>query len=199
MMSKTSVFYSPDSARPGGIDTDRLHLEPLKPEHAAIDFEAVTASREQLRLWSGTEWPADDFTLADNLKDLQWHWDEHQKGLAFTYTVLHPARGSCLGCVYIRPVRDLAPYNEGRLDQVAPDEAMVSFWVRSSELVGDLETHLLQTILDWLDDSWPFSHSYMMTRPANERQARLFTTCGLQPQLTLNMPGRERIQLFDRA
>lgn len=189
-------YYAPERPVPNGIETPRLLLEPLKPEHVELDYAAVMESRKQLRLWSGSLWPADDFTLEENLQDVQWHWREHQDRVAFTYTVLDPVRSVCLGCVYARPLVELLPANPGELANIAADETLVRFWVRSSRLDGDLERHLLDTLLNWLDDAWSFSRVFFQTAKLNTRQSALFENYALRRAMSLQMPRRGGTHLF---
>ncbi|MFN2136331.1 MAG: GNAT family N-acetyltransferase [Candidatus Promineifilaceae bacterium] len=181
---------------PAGRETARLRLEALRPEHVELDYEAVMESRVQLRLWGGTSWPVDSFTRADNLADLQWHWGEHQARQAFTYTVLSPAADRCLGCVYLRPLDELAPANPSRLEDVAPDVSLARFWIRSSLLASDLERHLLDTLIAWFAREWPFSRMFFETRAANGRQAALFDAYPLSRAYRLVMPRRGGEHIF---
>jgi len=189
-------YIPPDRPVPSGYKTARVLLEPLGPEHVQLDFEAVMESRDYLRLWSGSSWPAEDFTLADNLQDLQRHWREHQERVAFTYTVLEPARQSCLGCVYLRPLSELIPYNAQKLQDIAAGESLVRFWVRTAERNSDLEQHLLQTLIDWLYEDWPFSRVLLETSVKNEGQMALFDAYPLQRMMSLEMPQRGGRHLF---
>ena len=189
-------YFPPDRSVPAGYQSPHLLLEPLKPEHVALDYAAVIESREQLRLWSGSSWPADDFTLDDNLKDLQWHWREHQERVAFTYTVLDPMRETCLGCVYLRPLEELAAANPTHLADVAADETMVRFWIRSSRLNSGLERELLNTLMRWLEDDWPFSRVLYEVRDKNARQIQLLESFPLHQVMALQMPGRGGIHQF---
>ncbi len=191
-----SEFFPSDQPIPSGPETLRIVLEPLTPAHAALDYDAVMESRRQLRLWSGSSWPADDFTLEDNLKDLQFHWREQQERTAFTYTVLDRARETCLGCVYIRPLSELVPGNPAKLQAVAANDAMARFWVRSSRLDGDLERHLLDTLISWLGSEWPFAHVFFHTPEENSAQQRLFTAALMQHSLTLLMVDRGGLHRF---
>ena len=61
-----------------------------------------------LRRWSQSGWPADGFTLADNLEDLEMHYREHVERAACTYTVLTPDGAECLGAVYVKPIGPLS-------------------------------------------------------------------------------------------
>ncbi len=189
-------YFPPYRPVPTGYRTPQLLFEALWPEHVQFDYDAVMESREYLRLWSGSSWPAEDFTLADNLQDLQWHWREHQERVAFTFTVLDPARESCLGCVYLRPLSELIPYNTQKLQDVAADESLVRFWVRTSEQAGDLEHHLLQTLTNWLHEEWPFSRVLFETSAKNDAQMALFETYPLQRVMSLDMPQRGGSHLF---
>jgi predicted Zn-dependent protease with MMP-like domain/RimJ/RimL family protein N-acetyltransferase len=183
-------YFPSDLPVPAGFQTRRLFLEPLRPDHGQRDFEAVMESREQLRLWSGQEWPSDDFTLAENLQDLQRHWEEHQKRIAFSYTVLDPLRQVCLGCVYMRPLDELLPANPRQLAGVAEDETLVRFWVRTSLLQGNLQGHLLRALIQWLNSQWSFSRVLFETREENSAQAAFFDAFPMQQVMSLQMADR---------
>ena len=62
----------------------------------------------------------------------------------FTYTVLDPATGEVIGCVYIYP------------DASEQHDARVSSWVRASR--PELDVPLWQAVTDWLAEKWPFEH-----------------------------------------
>src|SRR5436309_16092952 len=98
-------FYPSDAPVPAGRRTGRLVLRPLCAADAAVDYDAVISSAAELRRWSGSSWPADDFTLAENRDDLERHEREHEERAAFTFTVLSPDLTRCLGCVYLTPLR----------------------------------------------------------------------------------------------
>jgi RimJ/RimL family protein N-acetyltransferase len=96
-------WYPADRTVPEERRTARLALRPLLAADVAADYDAVMASAPMLRAWSQSEWPADDFTLAENLEDLRRHEREHLERAAFTYTVREPQGVRCLGCVYLQP------------------------------------------------------------------------------------------------
>ena len=127
-------FYPPDRPVPATLLTDAFLLEPLTPVHTALDHAALMESKQFLRRWSGSPWPADDFSLADNRADLAEHDEEHRRRVAFTYTVLAPDRSRCLGCVYIKPLAALAG---GLPLTVGVDEATVRWWVTTPLLATD--------------------------------------------------------------
>src|SRR5262245_4096225 len=120
-------FYPASAPVPEETRTNRLFLRPLRATDVELDYDAVMSSAEQLRRWSDSDWPADDFTLAGNLNDLQRHEREHGERVAFTFTVLNPEGTRCLGCVYITPVAPQAAH----LCADAAHPANVGFWVRT--------------------------------------------------------------------
>jgi len=179
-------FFPASAQLPEERVTERLLLRPLRATDVERDYEAVMSSAETLRMWSQSEWPADEFTLQENLADLERHEQEHQQRVAFTFTVLDPAGSRCLGCVYIVPLWPQVSH----LCQDTSHPAMVSFWVRQSELAGALDRHLLQTLRHWLNEAWAFDCLvYTISRP-NERQAKLFRDGGLVLRHTFSSPSR---------
>jgi hypothetical protein len=148
------------------------------------------SSREMLRQWSGSVWPSDDFSLNDNLQDLQWHDREHRERIAFTYTVLNPAQDVCLGCVYIRPLSEILPD--------APDyQAIARFWVRQAHQGGALERQLLETLCAWFySDAWAFERILFHTRVSSQWQIQLFIGAGCQAVNTHYLPERGGYHTF---
>jgi hypothetical protein len=163
-------FYPPHAPVPAEKWTTRLLLQPLRASHVELDYEAVMSSAEYLRLWSQSTWPADDFTLAENLEDLQRHEREHTERKAFTYTVLDLDGRRCLGCVYIQPLW----LETVQLCEGAVHAAAVGFWIRSSESASDLDRHLLATLREWFNKDWAFDCIVYTYNPQDTRQAALF-------------------------
>ncbi len=155
--------------------TPRLFLRPLRATDAERDYDAVMSSAAELRRCRGSEWPADDFSLAGNLADLERHEREHERGEAFTYTVLAPDEARCLGCVYIVPVWPEA----AALCDGAAHAACVGFWVRASEWANDLDRHLLAALRGWLGTEWSFDCVLFTNYAADTRQAALLAEAGL--------------------
>ena len=169
-------FYPAGVPVPEEKRTERLYLRPLRAADVELDYDAVMSSAAMLRRWSQSDWPADDFTLAENLADLQWHEGEHLERTAFTYTVLDPPRTRCLGCVYIRPLRP----EQVALCQGAAYAADVGFWVRASEVPAALDEHLLATLRDWFRAEWPLDRVLFTLGQQESRQAALFAAAGLE-------------------
>lgn len=173
----TTDFYPPPRPIPAGLVEADFLLEPLTPAHVEVDYEAVMSSRPMLRRWSGTDWPADEFTLEGNLEDLEMHDGEHRRREAFTYTVLATDRRSCLGCVYITPLSAQAEANPG-LDP-GPHDAVVSFWSTSSSAGQRIAGRLLASLRAWLDDAWEFDSISFAVRPELTEQVALLGEAGL--------------------
>ena len=168
-------FHLAGSLVPHEKRTERLILRPLRASDAERDYDAVMSSAAELRRCRGSEWPSDDFTLAENRADLERHEREHERGEAFTYTVLAPDGARCLGCVYIVPVwMGAAALCEG-----AAQAACVGFWVRASEGSTDLDRHLLVALREWLGTEWPFDCVLFTNCVADSRQAALLAEAGL--------------------
>jgi hypothetical protein len=172
-------FYPAGIPVPEEKRTGRLCLRPLRATDVELDYEAVMSSAEMLRRWSQSDWPADDFTLAQNLADLQRHEREHTERKAFTFTVLNPQGTLCLGCVYVVP---LWP-EEIPLCRDAAYAADVAFWVRESERTSALDEHLLATLRDWFQAKWAFDRVMFTVGAQNTQRAALFEAAGLQQRL----------------
>ncbi|MCB8942823.1 MAG: hypothetical protein H6658_03495 [Ardenticatenaceae bacterium] len=183
-------FYPEPLPIPALLRTDEFVCKPLTTAHVELDYAALMVSKEMLRLWSGTSWPTDDFTLEENWEDLAMHDREHQERVAFTYTVLTPDETECLGCVYINPLTNSIPLNPDVLQDVAPDEATVSFWVKQPRLADHLDERLLAALRDWFKGEWRFSAVYFAANPRHTQQIQLLEAAGMPKQYTLQVPRR---------
>jgi len=153
---------------PNEHDTERVHLEPLHPQHTELDFAALMSSREHLREtlhWG--EWPREDFTTEGNREDLERHWMEFENREAYAYTVLTPDRSRCIGCIYLGPVES------------KPRAASLAYWVVADELTNDLDRHLLDTVLGWTESDWPFDEVILPTHTDNARGMMIAKERGL--------------------
>ncbi len=186
-----TTFHPPGAPIPEGIRTERVWLRPLRATDVELDYDAVMSSAPMLRRWSQTEWPADDFTLAGNLADLERHEREHEERVAFTYTVLDPTAARCLGCVYLAPLR---PEERAACDGAHPVRA--AFWVRSSGIVHDLDRHLFDTLRPWLASAWAFDDVVFYVSVLDPRQITLMEQAGLIERLAAVLPDGRRSRLY---
>ncbi len=177
------AFYPYDLPVPTEWRTADLWLRVLRPDVTELDYAALMESRERLRLWSDSTWPADDFTLDENRQDLIEHEREWEAREAFAYTVLNTDGTRCEGCVYINPFatamlrRGYDPRGTG----VAFDDdtAVVSFWVRDSALATDLDRQLLDGLREWLRDEWQFPQTSFRINDHQQHDRELFAAAGL--------------------
>ncbi|MBI1380315.1 MAG: GNAT family N-acetyltransferase [Planctomycetaceae bacterium] len=161
----------------------RLHLEPLGVEHTERDFEALMSSREHLRrtlAWG--DWPPEGFTVEANRVDLERHRAEFDAREAYAYTVLDPTGQRCLGCVYLMP-----------MPGGSANEALLALWVREDEVERELDVHLLRTLADWFEASWPLASWVWPIHPDNPRGRAVAEAQGLAPfaapDLEKSLPG----------
>jgi hypothetical protein len=138
-------FVPPGFVVPPAPATEQFRLEPLGPQHNDSDYEAWSSSLEHIHAtpgWETSKWP-DDRSLEDNLRDLRRHAGDFEQRTGFTYTVLDPASGDVIGCVYIYPDKDSEQH-----------DAQVHSWVRASR--AELDVPLWRSVSDWLASEWPF-------------------------------------------
>jgi RimJ/RimL family protein N-acetyltransferase len=185
-------FYPSDRVVPHEMRTSRLTLRPLRTTDVELDYDAVMSSAEMLRRWCQGDWPAEGFTLAQNLADLQYHEREHNERKAFTYTVLDPQGTRCLGCVYITPLRP----EEIRLCSDAAHAADVGFWVRASEVPKGLDAHLLAALREWFRTEWAFRRILFTVGTQDDRHTSLFEEAGLNKLLTYTSADGRRWCVF---
>ncbi len=182
-------FYPEPLPVPEILKTAVFTLKPLTPAHVHLDYAALMDNIDLLRLWGGHNWPRADFTLADNLQDLEWHNQEHHERIAFTYTVLSPNEDRCLGCVYINPLTRVLPGNETVLAGIPIQTPIVRFWVIESQLADKLDFQLLTSLIAWFKAEWDFSRVLFHTRAANQQQTKLLGS-QLRHLFTLDLPNR---------
>jgi RimJ/RimL family protein N-acetyltransferase len=187
------VFGLPGSSVPATTTFDEFLLEPLTVDHVEADYAAVMDTRKWLREWSGTTWPAEDFTLGENREDLARHQREHEDGVAFTFTVLSSDRSECLGCVYLTAVDRLAEANPGVIGQLPTGATVLGLWVRRTHPVPDAVDRLLAGVLDWLATEWEFPAVYLAVRSADERQLAVAERAGMRVKARVTVPGRDGI------
>ena len=157
---------------PKSLDTGKVHLEPLEPKHVELDYAAFMSSRETLQKtlhWGS--WPAADFTIERNRKDLEGHYSDYLGRRGYTYTVLTPDRSKCVGCVYLYPPE--------RGKTAGEDRAQLAFWVIDAEIPGGLDEHVLKSVVDWLGKDFAFKTVYIPIHKDNTRGLEIARKLGL--------------------
>jgi RimJ/RimL family protein N-acetyltransferase len=182
------MFYPADAQVPSLLSTDEFLFRPLRASDVELDYEAVMTSRETLLLFSGGSWPAEEFTLAENLRDLERHEKEHDQRVAFTYTIMNPGETRCLGCIYLAPFAAMLKRTSGTPEQIATGgdyQAWINFWVRQDRLADNLDQRVLSALLAWLATQWAFQRVVFATRKEHTRQQQLYASAGLHLLFTL--------------
>jgi hypothetical protein len=131
------------------FETEEFRLRMLTINDLVKDYDAVMSSVEHLKstfsVITEGSWP-EGLTLEEDLIDLGWHQREFTLGYSFAYTVMNLDESICLGCVYVEP--------SFKTDY----DAVITMWVRASELEGGLDRRLFQAVKSWMASKWPFSN-----------------------------------------
>lgn len=167
-----------------GFTGDGFVVRPLLPSDVVADHDAVMASREFLYHWEqDPPYPPDDFSVEDDLVDLEQMRGEHLAGTRFTYTVTDHHGTQVLGCIYLLPPDDRlyrsATVTSHDGTDLSTVDATVSFWVRPSTWESGLERTLLGALLGWLRDEWRLDRPVIITNEALEHQIATIESLGL--------------------
>ena len=140
-----NLFIPESFEAPTFFDSNYFHFRVLEDTVAELDFAAVMSSQKRLQGIFGpeTEWPKSDMSLEENRESLKVHKQEFESREAFAYSVFNCLKDKCLGSVYIDP------------SQSSNYDCEVYLWVRDDSIA--LEKVLYQTVLNWLQEEWPFS------------------------------------------
>lgn len=145
----TSEAFTPAGFEaPTSLINERFRLEPLGPQHNDADHAAWMSSIAHIRATPGYpdgSWPPlDGMSLEANLADLQRHASDFAAGRGFTFTVLDPADGKVIGCVYLYPTKD-------------PEyDVTVQSWVSADR--AELDAPLAEALAGWLAAEWPWEN-----------------------------------------
>ncbi|MCB0826214.1 MAG: N-acetyltransferase [Armatimonadetes bacterium] len=149
------------------LRTEHFLLRPITTADAQLDYEAVMATKDFLRGWEQTGWPADDFTVEENRADLLRMEKRHKTGESWSYTVLDPSESQCLGCVYITPTS--APVFQ-KPEIIALDhnnwadyDVAVYFWIRKELMETTIEREFLDRLQKWFAETWKLRNVLFIT------------------------------------
>ncbi|MEZ4732420.1 MAG: hypothetical protein R3E79_35365 [Caldilineaceae bacterium] len=177
---------------PDGMVTNEFLIRPLLTTDVELDYAAVMESKEFLRKWEQTGWPEDNFTVADNLEDLQRAEQRHINREALTFTVMNPIEAECLGCIYIFPrsARWLSQAETTPIGDTdwATYEAVILFWIRQSRLAEAMDRKLLDVLRSWFEKEWAFDRYLFLTNEQFEQQVAMFEEANLQLQVEFKLP-----------
>ena len=163
--------WSSDFDPPSVLDTDRVHLESLGPEHTDLDLGALSGSREHLI--QSMHWgPLFDggFSRDDDVREMTRHRGEFERREAYAYAGLEPGDGNkYIACVYINP-------SSGSVQQPA---TQLTYWVIEDEVPTNLDSHLFTSLMEWLQNDWPFETVVVPFYEENERGIKHAAEMGL--------------------
>ena len=174
-----------------GFTGDGFIVRPLVPSDVVLDHEAVMSSREFLYHWEqDSPYPLEDFSVEDNLEDLQQMDSEHRNRTRYTYTVMNADETQVLGCIYLLPNDDrmyrtaeVASHDGTDLSTV---DATVTFWVRVSTWESGFEGALLDAVLGWLRDAWSLERPVIMTNERLDHQIATIESLALTRRFDYN-------------
>lgn len=167
-----------------GFTGDGFIVRPLMPSDVALDYDAVMSSREFLFHWEqNPPYPSEDFSLEDNLQDIEKMCIGHHDGSRYTYTVMNAAETEALGCVYLIPNDDrmylTAEVTSRDGTELSTVDATVSFWVRPSTWDDGFERILLDAVLKWLYNDWSLKRPVIITNEHLHHQIATIEALGL--------------------
>lgn len=187
-------FTEPDEPVPVELRTEEFMLRPITADDAENDYRAVMETREYLRLWEQSSWPAEDFTVEANRQDLAGLEERHSAHRAFTFTVLDPTGTECLGCVYVFPTSAKFLANSA-VTALADDswsevDAVIYFWARLSRMQTRMDSRLLAALRRWFATEWAFRTPVHVTNEEFRQQAELLESTDLALKFELVEPGK---------
>lgn len=147
--------FDPAFTPPLRWHTARYELFPTTVDRAESDYAAVMASQGDLRRWSDSTWPEDDFTVEANRADLQHHVDDNRDHSAYGYMIYRPAEDFCLGSLYVNPVNRWPQYYDlasGDAAAIARFQVRLDYWIRTG--YPEVERDFTAALPDWIQSAW---------------------------------------------
>ena len=167
-------FVHPDPI-PESYVHNQFRFQILHPRLVELDYQALMSSKDFLRRWSQSEWPRDDFSLEENLADLNYHYEEQVERIAFTYSILDPFSTTCLGCFYIKAIQAVQLLRSEK-ELLRDFSHLCSYWVIDKIRGTSLDEEILSAIDKWLNDCWEFPGLFFTSNPHIPEMDNLFHT-----------------------
>jgi hypothetical protein len=188
-LGRLPAFVHPDPI-PDHLRHEQFSFEILHPKYVELDFQALMNSKEFLRRWGMSNWPEDDFSLEDNLADLDWHYKEQLQKIAYSYTILNHDQSVCLGCLYIRPLESIKPIQSSEKQILSAYPFFCSYWVVDDIRGAALDQHIFDNLRNWLETSWIFPAIFYTNNLLTPEQDAIYQHNGLELFLTLENENR---------
>lgn len=166
-----------DDVEAAGDYAGTWHIERLQPDHNRAYFEAHQSSAAMLRESLGWDWPGSKASAERNLDTMQFHYQQHEDGEAFSYVLLSPEDKELVGAVFVAPVQ-----TRPDLPGFEPDNysAEVTFWFNEAGQNHAAASDLMGDLLQWLDDEWELRSVLFPVATSNEFARREFSAHNLR-------------------
>ncbi|MBU0975575.1 MAG: hypothetical protein ABIE03_07090 [Patescibacteria group bacterium] len=130
-------------------------IRQIRKENNPKDFAAVIANSKLIDKIRGgklchTNWPPPDFTLDDNLKDVQSFEKQARDKTSFTYVIWDKHEESYLGCIYIFSIEKMYPELKDKYD------IDFSMWVVQDIYEAGKYPEVYKQVWEWIKNDWPF-------------------------------------------
>lgn len=166
---------------PKHYNSEILTVFPTDIEFAASDFEAVMVSIHELRLWSYSDWPADDFSVETNREELKYHVEDNEEHAAYGFMLYDSNKETCYGSIYVNPINpDSFKNPKTELEQF---DARLDCWIRA-DLKESLKITIIKELITWLKRDWNMQWAFT-ARPTMPQYQNILSKSGLKRSLTL--------------
>ena len=177
-------FHTQGIDAPEGFDGTGYVVRPLRADDNELDYAAVMETREFLYHWEQEPpYPAEDFSLEENLEDLVGMVEAHRDGIRYTYTVMNADETETLGCLYFFPNDDrmyrTAEVTSHDGTDFSSIDLVLGFWVRTSTWESGFEATLLEGVLGWLRSAWSVESPVVVTNAELTSQISSIESVGL--------------------
>lgn len=182
---------------PEELQTTWCVIRPQRLDDNPADYAAVMANQAWLRRWSGSTWPEDGFSAADNLEDLRGHIEEHSRGEAFGFSVLSPDNSEVVGSLYVNDLDTLLDQygaGAGTRGQLKGRHTRADLWTRLDR-DPDLLAKVVCSAKDWFRHHWGISVVWCARTDCPELE-QAYASAGLSLIARLVHPESGRIQLL---
>jgi hypothetical protein len=144
----SSAFLPADFVVPVSIETPSFKLVPLGPALVKMDFDAYMSSIAHLQetFTRSTDWPREDLTMADAMRDMEAEESRFENRQSFAYAVLATDGSREIGSVYVSP------------STVTGYDAVVRMWVTKADYEAGRDTELFGWVTQWIQADWPFAN-----------------------------------------
>jgi hypothetical protein len=154
-----------DSIEPAGDFQGQWRIERLAPDHNRAYFEASQSSQSMLFESLGWGWPSNKASLERNLDTMQFHYQQHSDGKAYSYALLSPGEEQLRGAVFVAPVQQRPGLPGFEHDQYQME---ITFWVNQAGQSDAAAAQLVPDIMHWLEQEWAVTSVLFPVSSTNE-------------------------------